>query len=69
MKEYKKLLISNKAWASERLEVDEHYFDDLSKDQNPLFYGLVVRIPEYLQKKSRMQIQVKFLCIEMWLIW
>ena len=37
MKEYKKLLISNKAWASERLEVDEHYFDDLSKDQNPLF--------------------------------
>jgi carbonic anhydrase len=37
MKEYKKLLISNKAWASERLEVDAHYFDDLSKDQNPLF--------------------------------
>ena len=37
MKEYKKLLLSNKAWASERLEVDEHYFDDLSKDQNPLF--------------------------------
>lgn len=37
MKEYKKLLISNKAWASERLKVDEHYFDDLSKDQNPLF--------------------------------
>lgn len=37
MKEYKKLLISNKAWASERLEIDEHYFDDLSKDQNPLF--------------------------------
>ena len=37
MKEYKKLLLSNKAWASERLEVDAHYFDDLSKDQNPLF--------------------------------
>jgi carbonic anhydrase len=37
MKEYKKLLISNKAWASERLKVDEHYFDNLSKDQNPLF--------------------------------
>ena len=37
MKEYKKLLLSNKAWASERLKVDEHYFDDLSKDQNPLF--------------------------------
>jgi len=37
MKEYKKLLLSNKAWASERLELDAHYFDDLSKDQNPLF--------------------------------
>lgn len=37
MREYKKLLLNNKAWASERLRVDEHYFDDLSKDQNPLF--------------------------------
>ena len=37
MKEYKKLLLSNKAWASERLHVNEHYFDTLSKDQNPLF--------------------------------
>jgi carbonic anhydrase len=37
MKEYKKLLLSNKAWASERLEVNENYFDHLSKDQNPLF--------------------------------
>jgi carbonic anhydrase len=37
MKEYKKLLLSNKAWASERLGLDQHYFDDLSKDQNPLF--------------------------------
>lgn len=37
MKEYKKLLLSNKSWASERLKVDEHYFDTLSKDQNPLF--------------------------------
>ena len=37
MKEYKKLLLSNKAWASERLELDEHYFDNLSKNQTPLF--------------------------------
>jgi carbonic anhydrase len=37
MKEYKKLLLSNKAWASERLQVNEHYFDNLSKDQHPLF--------------------------------
>ena len=37
MKEYKKLLLSNKAWASERLAVDENYFENLSQDQNPLF--------------------------------
>ena len=37
MKDYRKLLLNNKAWASERLEVDEHYFDDLSKGQSPLF--------------------------------
>jgi carbonic anhydrase len=37
MKDYKKLLLNNKAWASERLEVDAHYFDDLSKGQSPLF--------------------------------
>ena len=37
MKEYNKLLLSNKAWASERLAVDENYFENLSKDQNPLF--------------------------------
>jgi carbonic anhydrase len=37
MKEYKKLLLSNKAWASERLELDPTYFDNLSKEQNPLF--------------------------------
>lgn len=37
MKEYKKLLLSNKAWASERLHVNEQYFDTLSKEQNPLF--------------------------------
>jgi hypothetical protein len=43
MKEYKKLLLSNKAWASERLKVDEHYFDDLSKDQNPLFLSTTAR--------------------------
>jgi carbonic anhydrase len=37
MKEYKKLLLSNKAWASERLEIDPSYFDNLSKTQTPLF--------------------------------
>jgi carbonic anhydrase len=37
MNEYKKLLLSNKAWASERLELDPTYFDNLSKEQNPLF--------------------------------
>ncbi len=37
MKEYKRLLLSNKAWASERLDIDENYFNNLSKDQKPLF--------------------------------
>ncbi|MEY2792404.1 MAG: hypothetical protein RJA76_396 [Bacteroidota bacterium] len=37
MKEYKRLLLNNKAWASERLELDESYFNNLSKDQKPLF--------------------------------
>lgn len=37
MKEYKKLLLNNKVWASERLGVDELYFDNLAKEQNPLF--------------------------------
>lgn len=37
MKEYKKLLLNNKAWAAERLQLDEHYFDNLAKTQNPLF--------------------------------
>ena len=37
MMEYNKLLLNNKAWASERLDVNENYFDTLSKDQNPLF--------------------------------
>ena len=37
MKEYSKLLIGNKAWAKEKLELDEDYFNNLSKDQKPLF--------------------------------
>lgn len=37
MKEYKKLLLNNQAWASERLDLDESYFNNLSKDQKPLF--------------------------------
>ncbi|MES2516733.1 MAG: carbonic anhydrase [Bacteroidota bacterium] len=37
MKDYKKLLMANKAWAKERLEVDEEYFTNLAKDQKPQF--------------------------------
>lgn len=37
MKEYQRLLLNNKAWASERLDSDEAYFDNLSQDQKPLF--------------------------------
>ncbi|MET3126434.1 carbonic anhydrase [Arcicella rosea] len=37
MKDYKQLLLANKAWAKERLELDEDYFNILSKDQQPKF--------------------------------
>lgn len=37
MKEYNRLLLANKAWAKDRLQLDENYFHDLAKDQKPLF--------------------------------
>jgi carbonic anhydrase len=37
MKEYSKLLLANKAWAKEKLDIDEEYFHNLAKDQKPLF--------------------------------
>ena len=37
MESYKKLLLANKAWIKERIEVDEEYFINLSKDQQPEF--------------------------------
>jgi len=37
MKEYSKLLLANKAWAQEKLELDPEYFNTLSKEQKPLF--------------------------------
>ncbi len=37
MKEYSKLLLANKAWAQEKLDLDEEYFHNLAKDQKPLF--------------------------------
>ena len=33
----KQLLLANKAWAKEKLELDEHYFTNLAKDQQPTF--------------------------------
>ena len=37
MQAYKKLLLANKAWAAEKLMLDEHYFDELAADQKPEF--------------------------------
>ncbi len=37
MKDYKRLLLNNKAWVKERLKVDENYFVELAKDQKPEF--------------------------------
>ena len=37
MELYKRLLLANKAWAAEKLELDETYFDNLAADQKPDF--------------------------------
>ncbi|WP_460636068.1 carbonic anhydrase [Larkinella harenae] len=37
MHAHEKLLLANKAWALDKLELDEHYFDTLSADQKPHF--------------------------------
>lgn len=37
MQSYQKLLLANKVWASEKLKVDETYFEDLAKNQSPEF--------------------------------
>ncbi|GAB3898428.1 hypothetical protein GCM10028803_17840 [Larkinella knui] len=37
MQEHEKLLLANKAWALDKLELDEFYFDNLAADQKPGF--------------------------------
>lgn len=37
MQEHEKLLLANKAWALDKLELDEFYFENLAADQNPQF--------------------------------
>lgn len=37
MELYKRLLLANKAWAAEQLDLDEKYFANLAKDQKPDF--------------------------------
>ena len=37
MQSYQKLLLANKAWAADKLRVDEHYFEELAADQKPEF--------------------------------
>ena len=37
MELYKRLLLANKAWAAEKLDLDENYFDNLAADQKPDF--------------------------------
>jgi len=37
MKSYEKLLLENKAWASEKLSINKDYFADLSKNEQPEF--------------------------------
>ena len=37
MELYKRLLLANKAWAAEKLDLDEEYFHNLAADQKPDF--------------------------------
>ncbi|WP_273214010.1 carbonate dehydratase [Runella zeae] len=37
MQSYQKLLLANKAWAADKLRVDEQYFEELAADQKPEF--------------------------------
>jgi len=37
MELYKRLLLANKAWAAEKLDLDEDYFNNLAADQKPDF--------------------------------
>lgn len=37
MESYKNLLLANKAWVKEKLNLDAQFFDDLSKGQQPTF--------------------------------
>ena len=37
MESYKALLLANKAWVHERLQIDKEYFNELVKDQKPEF--------------------------------
>lgn len=37
MEPYEKLLLANKAWAQDQLELDENFFDTLSQGQKPKF--------------------------------
>ena len=37
MQSYQKLLLANKAWASEKLEIDPSYFEHLAQGQTPQF--------------------------------
>jgi carbonic anhydrase len=37
MQSYQKLLLANRAWAAEKLRVDEGYFEELASHQNPEF--------------------------------
>ncbi|MBO9640346.1 carbonate dehydratase [Siphonobacter aquaeclarae] len=37
MQEYQRLLLNNKAWAMEKLQENEAFFDDLARDQKPKF--------------------------------
>jgi len=56
MKEIQKLLLENKAWAKSKIDINEEYFTDMERDQNPVYLWIGCsdsRVPESEITNSR----------------
>jgi carbonic anhydrase len=63
MKSFEKLLLENKAWASEKLELDPEYFRNQMHDQSPEFFWIGCSAV-FLPMKLPILSQAKYSCTE-----
>jgi hypothetical protein len=68
MSDFIKILENNKEWVENALAVDPNYFVDWPKGKHHHYCGLVVQTVVFQQMKSSV-LQVRFLYIEISLIW